>query len=288
MSKIIIKTPATSANLGTGFDFVGLALSRYNEIQIEALNDGKALIEEFGFDNVGDNLVRKCFEDTIKKYSILNKHYIITLLKNDIPVARGLGSSASAIVSGVCGANYFLDKKINEEELINIMVSYEGHPDNILPCYFGGLVSSIKDEKLYYFKHEVNDELRFFVLIPKYKVRTEEARKILPKSYSLEDVVFNSSRVMLMSKAFKDLDIELIKKVTDDRVHEPYRKTLIKEFDIIEKAIKGTNAKLNISGSGPTMLLISKDDIAINLIKELNLDLDIYNLKVSNGCIIKE
>ena len=83
-------------------------------------------------------------------------------------------------------------------------------------------------------------------------------------------------------------DIELIKKVTDDRVHEPYRKTLIKEFDIIEKAIKGTNAKLNISGSGPTMLLISKDDIAINLIKKLNLDLDIYNLKVSNGCIIKE
>ena len=288
MSKIIIKTPATSANLGTGFDFVGIALNRYNEIQIEEINDGNKKIDEVGFCNVSENIVKKCFEETIEKYGRLDKHYIITLLKNDIPVARGLGSSASAIVSGVVGANYFLNNKINEEELINIMVSYEGHPDNILPCYFGGMVSSINNDKLYYFKHEVNSDLKFFVVIPKYKVKTEDARKILPNNYCLQDVVYNSSRAMLMSKAFKDGDINLIKMVTSDRIHEPYRKSLIKEYDLIEETLKNEDAKLNISGSGPTMLVITKSDEIFDVINKLNLGLDIFEVSVSNGLSIEE
>ena len=211
MSKIIqIKTPATSANLGPGFDFFGIALSLYNVIQFEEVDDGKQIIEEIGFQNVGENLCKKCFEYIINKYCKAKKHYIISLIQNDIPVARGLGSSASAIVSGMVGANYFINNMLDESQLIDEMVNVEGHPDNILPCYLGGAVSSIYTDKLNYFKYNVNKDLYFNVLIPKYKVSTADARGVLPNNYQLSDVVFNSSRVMLLPKALESGDIDLV------------------------------------------------------------------------------
>ena len=290
MSKIIqIKTPATSANLGPGFDFFGIALSLYNVIQFEEVDDGKQIIEEIGFQNVGENLCKKCFEYIINKYCKAKKHYIISLIQNDIPVARGLGSSASAIVSGMVGANYFINNMLDESQLIDEMVNVEGHPDNILPCYLGGAVSSIYTDKLNYFKYNVNKDLYFNVLIPKYKVSTADARGVLPNNYQLSDVVFNSSRVMLLPKALESGDIDLLKIVTDDKIHEPYRKQFIKEYDEIAEIIKGSDAKLNISGSGPTMLLISKSKDILTKIRNKQLDLEIYNLSISNdGVKIKE
>ena len=287
IKKIRITTPATTANLGPGFDFLGLALTQYNVFEFEDSERD----EEIGFDCVGNNIVKKCFKKIVRKYGHSDIKVKISMIENGIPVARGLGSSASAIVAGCVAANYFLGNTINDADLINEMIKFEGHPDNVLPCYKGGMVSTISNTSDY-FKHNVNKDLVFNVLIPSYKVRTEDARRVLPKEYALSDVTFNASRAMLLSKAFETGDIGLIKKVTEDKIHEPYRKQFIREWDDVENAIKDCDAKLNISGSGPTMLLISNNnsnESIINRIKGLNLQLEIHSLKVSDvGCVVKE
>lgn len=287
VKKIRITTPATSANLGPGFDFLGIALTKYNVFEFEESDHD----QEIGFKGVGNNIVKSCFKKLVKKYGNRDIKVKITMVENGIPVARGLGSSASAIVTGCVAANYFLGNIIDENTLIDEMVKFEGHPDNVLPCFKGGLISTLSNTT-YYYKHNVNKDLVFNVLIPNYKVRTGDARKALPKVYSLSDVTFNASRAMLLPKALEDGDIDLIKKVTDDKIHEPYRKPLIKEWSKVEESVKDYDAKLNISGSGPTMLLISKDannDEIINLIKNLNLKLEIHSLKVSDvGCELFE
>ena len=261
--KIRITTPATTANLGPGFDFLGLALTQYNVFEFEESERD----EEIGFDCVGNNMVKKCFKKIVRKYGHSDIKVKISMIENGIPVARGLGSSASAIVAGCVAANYFLGNTINDADLIDEMIKFEGHPDNVLPCYKGGMVSTISNTSDY-FKHNVNKDLVFNVLIPSYKVRTEAARRVLPKEYAL------------------------IKKVTEDKIHEPYRKQFIREWDDVENAIKDCDAKLNISGSGPTMLLISNNnsnESIINRIKGLNLQLEIHSLKVSDiGCVVRE
>ena len=287
IKKIRITTPATTANLGSGFDFLGLALTKYNVFEFEESDYD----QEIGFECVGNNIVKKCFKKLVRKYGNRDINMKITMVENGIPVARGLGSSASAIVAGCVAANYFLGNIIDENTLINEMIKFEGHPDNVLPCFKGGMISTISGTS-YYYKHNVNNDLVFNVLIPGYKVRTEDARKALPKEYSLSDVTFDASRAMLLPKAFELGDMSLIKKVTEDKIHEPYRKSFIREWDRVINSIKGFDAKLNISGSGPTMLLISKEinnEKILNTVKNLNLQLEIHSLKASDiGCVIEE
>jgi len=277
MKKIRITTPATTANLGPGFDYLGLALTLYNEMSFELSNKD----EEIGFNGVGENGALIAFHTLIKKYNHEEIKVKIELIQNDIPVARGLGSSASAIVSGCVAANYFMNNLLSEDQLINEMVLLEGHPDNILPCYYGGLVTSIQEDQLIVIKKTVNEELYFNCLIPAYKVKTSDARKVLPQNYNLHDVTFNASRAFVLAEALEKGDIKLIKVATQDRIHEPYRKQFIQEWDTIKAAIVNQDAVLNISGSGPTMLLISKEKEIINKIKKLELILDIKQLKTS-------
>lgn len=275
MLKII--TPATSANLGPGFDFLGIALNLYNVITFEISDKNK----EIGFENVGENLVLKTYDYIMKKYGKKYVYVKITLKENGIPASHGLGSSASAIVSGMKAANYFLNNVLTEKELIDEMVAYEGHPDNILPCYFGGMVSSvIENNELYYFKHNVSENLIFNVLMPQYNVSTAKAREILPKKYDLKDVTYNASRAFILKEALEKGDFELLNLAHKDVIHEPYRKELIKEWKEIEKIANKTNSLLNISGSGPTMIAISKDDSFYKEVMNQRFDLNVKMLKI--------
>ncbi len=251
----LIKTPATTANLGPGFDFLGLALNIFNEFSFKKNN----VMKEEGFPDLnGDkNLVLYSYEYVFRKLGLEPTPVLIRQLKNDIPVSRGLGSSSSCILAGILGANQILNQKLSLEEILKTAIEIEGHPDNVAPCLLGGLILNIKKEKEYQTHSlEISPDLSFLLVIPNEKVQTNKARAILPENYSLEDLTFNSSRASLLVVALKTGDISLLKESLEDRVHVPYRRKLIKEYDQVESLASSYNFPMTISGSGSSMLII--------------------------------
>ncbi len=276
--KIRITTPATSANLGPGFDFLGIALNLYNVYEFESSEN----FEFVGFDSIDNNMVYDCFK------RICDKPVRITLVECGIPPSHGLGSSASASVAGFMAGNYFSGNKYSLEELSMMIAEYEGHPDNSMACLYGGLVSNVLENgKFKAYKWDVSDELKFNVLIPPYNVKTSEARKILPGALSYKDVTYNASRSFLLLKAFEKGDMDLLKVSMKDMIHEPYRSKLIKEWDELKKLSNEFDSTLNISGSGPTMISISKDNLFTSAIKDFGLKA--LSLKAdSKGAVLEE
>lgn len=267
---IKFKIPATSANIGPGFDCFGLAYSFYNEYSIEKADS--MLIE--GCDpafTTKDNIFNVAFNKTMKKLGKTGSYHVH--YKPTIPASRGLGSSASVIVAGCRTANilYGGKNKLSDDEIFQIASTIEGHPDNVAPAIFGGLTASTKlnDGTFYYKKYKVSNKLYFTVLIPDFKTSTEMARKLLPKDYKKEEAVTMISHSVLMIEALQNGDFNLLKTVCKDFIHEPYRKKLIKDYDLIKKRVeKNGDAMLIISGSGPTLLTISNDK---NFYKKINL-----------------
>ena len=276
---IKFKVPATSANIGPGFDCLGIAYNFFNEYKVE--KSKKMLIE--GCDpsyTTEDNIYNVAFKKTMKKLKKSGSFHVY--YKPNIPSSRGLGSSASVIVAGCLTANllYGGNKKLTDEEIFEIASEVEGHPDNVAPAIFGGLTASTKlvNGKYHHSKYKVSNKLNFTILIPDFKTSTEEARKILPKVYPKNEVVETISHSILMVEALSKGDFELLKSVCRDYVHEPYRKTLIKDYDIIKKQVeKNGDAVLIISGSGPTLLCISTDE---NFYKKLKLKGTVANWEI--------
>ena len=257
---IRFKVPATSANVGPGFDTFGIAYTLCNKYKVEKSKE--MLIE--GCDpqfTTKDNLFNVAFLATMKELKKTGSFHVY--YKQTIPAYRGLGSSASVVIAGCETANllYGGRKKLSKEKIFQIASKIEGHPDNIAPAIFGGLTVSTKLDDGTYFckKYKVSKKLSFQILIPDFKVPTEEARKILPDKYNKEDVIKMISHSTLMVEALRTGDFKLLKEVSHDYVHEPYRKNLIKDYDYIKKEVeKDGEAVLLISGSGPTLLVISK------------------------------
>lgn len=273
-----VKVCATSANLCVGFDVLGLALDLTNEFTFEIKDKFyfKGFLDKYS--NCENNLVYYSYK---KVFEILNKEIIPVEIsfKGDIPVSRGLGSSSSLIVAGVFAANKVLNNPLSKDELFNICANIEGHPDNVAPAIYGGLVASYKDNDKYYPNiYDVSNKLKFIVAIPPYELSTSSARSALPKSLPYSDIVNNLSRIINIPKAFLDGDIELIKRLFNDKLHEPYRGKLIKEYNEIKKIANDSNSAFCISGSGSTMLIISYDDNIINKLKDFKLDIKILNV----------
>lgn len=283
---IKLKVPATSANIGPGFDCLGLAYSFYNEYNIE--KSDKMLIE--GCDpafNTKKNEFNIAFEKTMK---VLNKKGSYHVVENPfVPASRGLGSSANVIVAGCKAANLLYGNgKLSDDEIFQIATNVEGHPDNIAPAIFGGLTASVMFENGYYFhkKYKVSNKLYFTVLIPDFKTSTKIARKLLPKKYKKEEMVHTISHCILLVEALQSGNFDLLKMVCKDVVHEPYRKRLIKDYDLIKKTVeKNGDAVLLISGSGPTLLAISKNkNFARNLkLKNTKSNWIVKELKIYEG-----
>lgn len=258
---IKFKVPATSANLGPGFDCLGLAYNLSNEYTIE--KSDKMLIE--GCDKrytTKDNIYNIAFMETMKKLNKKGSFHVY--YKPVIPSSRGLGSSASVIVAGCMTANilYGGKNKLNKHEILQIASKIEGHPDNVAPAIFGGFTAAtrLNDGSFYSKKYTISKKLSFTALIPDFATKTSEARKILPKKYNKEEVVTNIAHVIFMIEALKNGDFNLLKTASKDYIHEPYRKKLIKDYDYIKKIVeKDGDAILLISGSGPTLIAISKN-----------------------------
>jgi homoserine kinase len=264
-----VTVPASTANIGPGFDTLGLALNLYNEYTFEEIDKG-LIIEGCPdiFDNK-NNLVYKSFMITAKKLGEKVKGLKISM-NTQIPVSRGLGSSSACIVGGVYGANYLYNGGLSKDELFEIAVMIEGHPDNIAPCVYGGLTASIVEKnKPYTMHYNINDKLKFCALIPDFETSTKEARKLLPATINFCDAVFNISRVSFLLKALEIGDINMIGISLKDKLHQMYRATLIHECDdVSEICIVNGSSAIFISGSGPTLMNITDNDKLPELIKD--------------------
>ena len=274
----IVRTYATSANLGPGFDCLGICFDIYNEYTFEKSDKYELLGFDKDFLNPKNNLIIYAYE---KVFEVKNKklEYIkLTEVVKNIPNSRGLGSSASCIVAGILIADAVLNNILDKDEIFQIASSIEGHPDNVAPLIFGGFTCSFMDEKYYTVKLNVNENLKFKVLIPPFELKTSLARSVLPKSIQIKDAVFNMSHAIGMIQGIEKGDMELIKISKKDVLHEPYRYQLIKgSSDVIELAIQNS-AVCMISGAGSTLLMISDKVIDITYQDWKVVDVNISNI----------
>ena len=180
------------------------------------------------------------------------------ILENNIPVARGLGSSAAAIAGGLVGANALLGNPLNLEELISMAVRLEGHPDNVVAAMVGGFIVAARcEETICYKRLDPPKSLHFQVAVPDFTLLTEAARNVLPETVSLKDAVFNLSRTALLVAAIASGDLETMGRAMDDKLHQPYRMGLVPGMQQVFAAAKEAGALgVALSGSGPTVIAL--------------------------------
>ncbi len=262
-----IKVPATTANLGPGFDCLGLAIKLYNSFMIERINTGFEIVI---FDQITGKKIDLPIEDNLF-YHAMKKVYdktnntldgIKLTEKINIPSARGLGSSATAVVAGVISANILLDYPFSEKELIEISVEMEGHPDNVLPAFKGGFVINVMTENgLVYKKINLDKDLKFVFIIPDFELKTEEVRKVLQEKYSIKEAIFNMSRTALLTSCLQGNDLSQLKDAMDDNLHQYYRSKLIPGFyQVVKSAYEKGAYGVALSGAGPSILAIVKEN----------------------------
>lgn len=251
-----ISVPASSANLGPGFDVLGLALDLANTCEFK-LSDNK---EEFE-NNINSNLIYKAYNYAFDFYGeeVLPVDFD---LDTNIPLSRGLGSSASCIVMGIMAAFDVMKRDFDKKQILKLATKMEGHPDNVAPAIFGNAVASIlKDNQVYLEEFEISNNFKFLAIIPDFKLPTKEARDALPKTYSKEDAVFNLSRLSMVILSLISGNEENLRVALDDKIHEPYRLSLIPEIDDIEKIIDDSEALGHyLSGAGSTIMVVLKAD----------------------------
>lgn len=256
---IKVRVPGTSANIGPGFDAFGLALNIYNTFSFKEKKDGKLTIRgvERKYQS-NTNLVYRSMQLVFKKVGYNPKGlYIHTQV--DIPISRGLGSSATCIVGGLVGANSLSGNKLSIEELFDLAVEMEGHPDNVAPAIFGGLVVSMNDQgKNTYIKSEVHPCYEFYALVPNFTLSTSDARQVLPKKINFSDATHNLPRATMTYLSLVNGSEEVLQASMKDKLHQPYRKKLIRNYDLLTRKAREFGC-LNscISGAGPTILTIN-------------------------------
>ena len=251
-----ISVPASSANLGPGFDVLGLALDLANTCEFK-LSDDKNEFEN----NINSNLIYKAYKYAFDFYGEEALPVDFNVDTN-VPLSRGLGSSASCIVIGIMAAFDVMKRDFDKKEILKLATKMEGHPDNVAPAIFGNAVASIlKDDQVYLEKFEISNNFKFLAIIPDFKLPTKEARDALPKTYSKEDTVFNLSRLSMVILSLISGNEENLRVALNDKIHEPYRLKLIPEIDEIEKIIDDSNALGHyLSGAGSTIMVVLKAD----------------------------
>ena len=285
--EIKVKSPASSANLGPCFDCAGIALPLYNIVKTKKTNNGKivVIIDEKGdvrrFEVDEKNIIFQSFKKFHEKTNTEMSGYEVNV-ETEIPIARGLGSSASVIAGSLIGANELNGKPLREQDLIDIAASVEGHPDNTTPAFTGGfVVASIEDDgKVLYEKIKWCDDWKISVCIPDYKLLTELARSVLPKEINFKDAVYNIQKSAQLITAITNGNEDIMRSALKDRIHQPYREKLIPGMvDIIEKLREEQNVLgCVLSGAGPTLAVITKGDNIDNvkqIVHKIWYDLDI-------------
>lgn len=269
-----VRVPATTANIGSGFDTLGLALGLYNEAYFTP--EANLSLFESSFDVQGEgvreiktganNMILKAMQAVGEKVGKAIPGGRFRLI-NNIPLDRGMGSSSAALVAGAFLANQFLGNVLNRHDILAIVTKIEGHPDNVAPAIFGGFcISLMKKDTVYLERIEAPSLWKAAVVIPDFKLKTEEARKILPDTYSRREVVQNIGAVSFLLTSIMLQRGELLRLGMADCIHVPYRLTLIPGAEeAIENAEKRGCYGATISGSGPTMIAFSSVEKAYEI-----------------------
>ncbi len=288
--KIVVKVPATSANLGPGFDALGLALDLWNETAFTLADKFVLHIEGESADSLAlnqDNLIvrsmQKVYEAAGKPMPAMDIHCI-----NRIPLASGLGSSAAAIIAGLLGANALLEKPLSKDDILNLAAQIEDHPDNVAPALLGGLVAATMNGDKVIARKLTAQACAVTVALPDFKFPTQQARAVLPKQVSMKDAVHNISRAVLVTEAFRSGDLDLLSQVMDDALHQPYRLPLIPGArEAMDAAKKAGASAVALSGAGPSLIAFSsKPEPAIGqaikrTFESFGLSSRVFELKVS-------
>ena len=257
-----IQIPATSANLGAGFDALGSALTYYNYVEMEE-SDTIDISSSDGLDIPKDekNLIYISAKDL---FNVCGKKLngLKLIQTNNIPMARGLGSSSACIIAGLVGANKMLGNPLTKDDLVDLSAQIEGHPDNTAPALLGGIVTAVFDgRKVHWVKQEVFTKLKFVSIIPDFELKTEQARACLPKEISHKDAVYNLSRAALFSASLLTGKFENLRTAVHDRLHQPYRMELIPHCrEVFDIAYTHGAYGAYISGAGPTILAIVDEE----------------------------
>lgn len=266
--KVVVRVPATTANLGPGFDALGMSLNLYNTVELEETAGGcQVEIEGEGMENLPrntNNLVARAAVSLFRRAGYpLNGWRLF--LRNKIPLQSGLGSSAAAIVGGLVAANAIAGSPYSRQEILDQAIEIEGHPDNVAAALFGGVVIVVKDDdSLAFARLKTPGDIKITAVVPDFQLSTKHARSVLPESVPLQDAVYNLGRVALLVAALQEGNWSLLDVAMCDRLHQPYRCRLVPGLtDIFEAARKAGAYSVALSGAGPTVIAFSPPDCEV-------------------------
>ncbi|WP_371370856.1 homoserine kinase [Sporomusa aerivorans] len=261
-----VRVPGTTANCGPGFDAVGIACTIYNDLELTVSQEAGISLEVTG-EGAGaipadsSNVVVKAIQMVMDK---TGQHYkgISLRMKNNIPLSRGLGSSAAAIVGGLVAANELTGNRLNKETILDMATAIEGHPDNVAPAIFGGITVSIMDSgHAHYLRFLPPVDFSMVAVIPEFNLSTRAARKVLPVSIPFADAVFNVSRSALLIGSLATGELKLLLHALEDRLHQPYREQLIPGMAQVLAAARQAGALgAALSGAGPCLLAFTTEN----------------------------
>ena len=260
-----IVVPATSANMGSGFDSIGIALQKYNHLWYVEIDEGLQILvnrkQKLKIPTDETNLIYKTMADFFRREG--KPMPGVRLIQEDyIPHTRGLGSSAAWIGAGLIAANDLAQTHYSKEDLAQIAAKIEGHPDNSNPALLGGMVvGALSKKEMRLVKIPVPDTLSFAVMVPDFPVETSKSRGVLPDIVTRKDAIFNSSRAGLLVGSMMTGNIDNLKMAMEDRLHQPYRVPLVPGMEqIFEKADEFGAKASYLSGAGPTLVSVLMDE----------------------------
>ncbi len=264
-----ISVPATSANLGPGFDSLGLAVNLRNQVEFKPSRFFSVNIKGEGEGNPrlkGNNLFVSIFNEHYKRLTTKRQNYKFTFY-NNIPLSRGLGSSSAVIVAAIATAHEAAGVRVSKRRILNHALVYESHPDNITPAVMGGFnAAAVEKQKVFSQKKHLPDYIKAVVVIPNKPISTAKSRTTLPRSYSKENAVFNLSHTALTVAAFFNEDWEMLRLATQDRFHQKVRMKMLPELFAIQKTAYEQGALMStLSGSGSTFFSMVYDEDAPKL-----------------------
>lgn len=257
-TKAIARIPASTTNLGPGFDVLGLALQLYSTVALETTDTGiEIVVNGVDADKIPSSTDNIAFQaaELVFKQSGHQPDGLRMVLANGIPAIRGLGGSGTAILGGLLTANAICGTPFSHTEILNFATEFEGHPDNVAASLLGGLVvSAMEAEQVYTIKLDCDSALRVVLAIPDFPLSTQEARRVLPQSVEFTDAIYNVSRSSLLVAAIATGTLEMLSLAMNDQLHEPYRTPLIQGFDDVAQAARRAGAlSVALSGAGPSI-----------------------------------
>lgn len=268
-SLLRLRVPASTSNIGPGFDCLGCALKLHNTFEARVVpGDPAGSVLEFdgpeakGLVSTPDNFFFRAASLVLGQRRRRPVRWQVKV-KVGVPNARGLGSSATAIVAGLLAGNAISGNELSTAQLAELACRIEGHPDNVIAALVGGLTAGTlaDDGRVVFARFKVHSSVGIVVASPDYEVPTSKARAALPAQVPFKDAVANTVRVPLVIEALRTGELGALAMLTEDRLHEPYRKPLYQEFDALKQAaLKAGAAAVTVSGAGPSMLAITPKD----------------------------